>query len=200
MLAVAQAELYQAIQMGGKDAGLFDDLGAVLEHGGRLDQAILAYSRGIASAPDFAKLRIKRGWAWEQLNQHDKASADFDAAARAAPENAEAHTGLGYIQALRKLPPDAQREADLALLHGGDNYLVLHNVACIYAALSETDDTRTMAYQDVSIVLLRRALQLWRKLSTGPNEPDLIKAEPAFKPLQGRKDFQDLLRAAGDAR
>jgi tetratricopeptide (TPR) repeat protein len=198
MLALALAELNEALKKGGKDAGLFDDLGAVLEHGGRLDQAILAYSRGIASAPDFAKLRIKRGWAWEQLNQHDKASADFAAAAQAAPENAEAHTGLGYVQALRKLPPDAQREAELALLHGGDNYLVLHNVACIYAALSETDEARATAYQDVSIALLRRALQLRKKSATGPNELDLIKAEPAFKPLQGRKEFQDLLRSGGD--
>ena len=199
MLPLALAELSQAVKMGGNDAGLFDDLGAVLEHAGRLDQAIVAYSRGIALAPDFAKMRIKRGWAWEQLNQHDKAAADFAAAARTAPENAEAHTGLGYVQALRKLPPDAQREADLALLHGSDDYLVLHNVACIYAALSETDDARATAYQDVSIALMRRALKLWRKSATGPNELDLIKAEPAFKPLQGRKDFQELLRSEGVA-
>jgi tetratricopeptide (TPR) repeat protein len=195
VLKTALAELSRAVQMGGNEAGLFDDLGAVLEHAGRLDQAILAYSRGVALAPDFAKLRIKRGWAWEQLNQHDKASADFVAAARSSPENAEAHTGLGYIQALRKLPPDAQTQANLALLHGGDDYLVLHNVACIYAALSQSDDTRAGDYQDVSIALLRRALDLWRKADAGPNELELIKAEPAFKPLQGRKDLQDLLRA-----
>ncbi len=199
MLQIGLAELFKAVEMGGKDAGLYDDLGAVLEHAGRLDQAIVAYSRGIASAPDFAKLRIKRGWAWEQLNQHEKASADFAAAARAAPENAEAHTGLGYVQALRKLPRDAQREADLSLLHGSDDYLVLHNVACIYAALSQTDNAQATAYQDVSIALLRRALKLWKKSATGPNELDLIKAEPAFKPIQGRKDFQELLRSAGDA-
>jgi serine/threonine protein kinase/Flp pilus assembly protein TadD len=199
MLELALAELFKAVQMGGTDAGLFDDLGAMFEHAGRLDQAIVAYTRGIAAAPDFAKLRIKRGWAWEQLNQHEKASADFAAAARAAPENAEAHTGLGYVQALRKLPRDAQREADLSLLHGGDDYLVLHNVACIYAALSQTDNAQANAYQDVSIALLRRALKLWKKSATGPNELDLIKAEPAFKSIQGRKDFQELLRGAGDA-
>jgi Flp pilus assembly protein TadD len=199
MLEVALAELFKAVQMGGKEAGLFDDLGAVLEHAGRLDQAIVAYSRGIAIAPDFAKLRIKRGWAWEQLNQQGKASDDFAAAARAAPDNAEAHTGLGYVHALRKLPRDAQREADLSLLHGGDDYLVLHNVACIYAALSQSDSAESNAYQDVSIALLRRALKLWKKSPNGPNELDLIKAEPAFKPIRGRKDFQELLRSAGEA-
>jgi tetratricopeptide (TPR) repeat protein len=199
MLEVAQAELVKAVQMGGKQAGLFDDLGAVLEHAGRIDQAIIAYSRGIALDPNFAKLRIKRGWAWEQLNQHGKASADFAAASRVAPENAEAHTGLGYVQALRKLPREAQREADLSLLHGSDDYLVLHNVACIYAALSKTDNAQAAAYQDVSIALLRRALQLWKKSAAGPNELDLIKAEPAFEPIRGRNDFQELLRTAGDA-
>ena len=51
MLPLALAELNQAVQMGGNDAGLFDDLGAVLEHAGRLDQAIVAYSRGIALGP-----------------------------------------------------------------------------------------------------------------------------------------------------
>ena len=199
MLEVALAELFQAVQKGGTDAGLYDDLGAVLEHAGRLDQAIVAYSRGIASAPDLAKLRIKRGWAWEQLNQHEKASADFAAAARVAPEDAEAHTGLGYVQAVRKLPREAQREADLSLLHGGDDYLVLHNVACIYAALSQTDTAQAAAYQDVAMALLRRAVKLWKKSSTGPNELELIKAEPAFGPIRGRKDFQDLLRGGGEA-
>src|SRR5262249_21077420 len=76
MLPLALVELNRAVQMGGNDAGLFDDLGAVLEHAGRLDQAIAAYGRGIALAPDLAKLRLKRGWAWEQLNQHAKAAAD----------------------------------------------------------------------------------------------------------------------------
>jgi Flp pilus assembly protein TadD len=199
MLEMAFAELLKAVEMGGKAAGLFDDLGAVLEHAGRLDQAIMAYSRGIALDPDFAKLRIKRGWALEQLNQHQKASADFAAAVRAAPENAEAHTGLGYVQAVSKLPRDAQREAGLSLLHGSDDYLVLHNVACIYAALSKTDNAQAAAYQDVSIALLRRALKLWKNSAAGPNELDLIKAEPAFEPIRGRKDFQELLRTSGDA-
>jgi serine/threonine protein kinase/predicted Zn-dependent protease len=198
MLQLALTELARAVQMGGKAVGLFDDLGAVLEHAGRLDQAIAAYTRGIESAPEFAKLRIKRAWAWELLNQHEKAAADFAAAAQAAPENAEAHTGLGYIQALRKLPADAQREADLALLHSGDEYLVLHNVACIYATLAQTEGAQASAFGDVSIALLRKALKLWGKAATGPNELDLIKAEPAFKPIQGRTDFQELLQTKRD--
>jgi len=77
----------------------------MLEHAGRLDQAILAYSKGLELAPKDAKMLIKRGWAFEVLTQHGKASADFTAAVRVDPENAEAHTGLGYVRAILKHPP-----------------------------------------------------------------------------------------------
>src|SRR5262249_40220491 len=139
MLSLALAELNQAVNMGGSKAGLFDDLGAMWEHSGRLHQATAAYSPGIAPAPDLPELRVQRGWAYELLNQREKAAADFAAAARTDPKNAEAHTGLGYVHALRQLRPEAQLEAELALLHGSGDYLVLHNSACIYAALSQTD-------------------------------------------------------------
>jgi len=76
----------------------------MLEHAGRRDQAILSYSKGLELAPKDAKMLIKRGWALELLNQHGKASADFAAATRVDPENAEAHTGLGCVHALLKHP------------------------------------------------------------------------------------------------
>jgi len=193
LLPLASGELLRAVKLGAKVPGVFDDLGAVMEHSGRIDLAVIAYDQGIALAPDDPKLLIKRAWAYEQTGRHDKASADF-AAARSAPENPEAHTGLGYVQALRARPPDAQREADLALLHGGDDYLVLHNVACIYAALSQTDGPQAAPSQDAALALLRRSVKLWKQKGSGPSELDLMKGEPAFKPLRGRKDFQDLLR------
>ena len=101
---------------------------------------------------------------------------------------------MGYIRALQKLAPAAQQEADLALLHGGDKYLILHNVACIYAALSETGGPQAVANQDVAVALLRRAVQLWTRAESGPSEIDLIKGESAFRPLRERADFKELLR------
>lgn len=194
LLPLASAELLKAVKLGAKAPGVFDDLGAVMEHSGRVDLAVSAYTRGIALAPDDPKLLIKRAWAYEQTDRRDQAAADFAAAARSDPESAEAHTGLGYVQALRALPPDAQREADLALLHGGDNYLVLHNVACIYATLGQTDGPQSAPSQDAALALLRRSVRLWKAKGASPSELDLMKGEPAFKPLRGRKDFQDLLR------
>jgi tetratricopeptide (TPR) repeat protein len=193
LAVLAVAELQKAVKKGGRAAQVFDDLGAMLELSGSVDQAVAAYNEGVKRAPKDVKLLNKRGWAYDQIGQRNKALADFTTAARLEPENAEAHSGLGYIRALQKLPPEAQREADLALLHGSDNYLILHNVACIYTVLAQADKPRATAFQDVAMALLRRAVQLWKKAPAGPNEVQLIKGDPTFKPLGDRPDFQELV-------
>jgi serine/threonine protein kinase/tetratricopeptide (TPR) repeat protein len=192
-LALALAELHKAVEMGGKNERLFDDLGTMLYHAGRVKDALTAYGKGLALAPDDALLLIKRGSLYDALNQQEKALADFSAAARAEPENAEAHSWLGYVRAVQKSGPEAQREAGLALLHGADKYLVLHNVACIYSVLSQVGDRQAAAHQDAAMALLHRAVQLWEREGTGLNEIDQIKGDPSLKPLQHRPDFQELI-------
>jgi hypothetical protein len=122
-----------------------------------------------------------------------KASADFAAAVRVDPENAEAHTGLGFVLALEKHPAEAQREADMALSHGA----ILHNVACIYAALSHAADDQSPAHQEAAVALLQRAITLWKRAARdekpGPSEIDLIKSEKVFQILHERADFQKLI-------
>ena len=138
---------------------------------------------------------IKRAWAYDALKQRDKAEADFAAAVRIDPDNWEAHSGLGYVRAVQKLMPEAQQEAELALLHGGDNYLVMHNVACIHSVLSVNDGRQRRWHEDVAMAMLQRAVKLWKQAGTGPNEIALIKAEAdtTFLCLKGRRDFQDLI-------
>jgi tetratricopeptide (TPR) repeat protein len=191
LLTLGLSELLTAVRMQGRVAQLFDDTGALFELAGRLPDALEAYSVGLQLEPKHVRLRIKRGWAFLQARRPKDALADFEAAADADPENAEAHSGLGYVRALGKLRPGAQHEAELALVQGVDNYLVLHNVACIYAELSNTDDRE--ANQEVAVALLRRALNLWKQADKGPSELELMKTEPAFQPLRDRKDFQELL-------
>ena len=198
LVTLAVSELRQSIQLGGQAWEIFDDLGAMLEHMGKADEAIAAYSKGVAFAPLSVKLRNKRGWAYEGFGRHNEALADFAAAAKANPENGEAHTGLGYVRALLKQVSDAQREADLALVHGADEFLVLHNVACIYATLSEGLGNAAPRYQEVAIAVLKRAIAKWKTPETPLNEIDLIKAEPAFKSLRGRADFQALIAPEGE--
>ena len=175
-------------------AEVFEDLGAMLELMGRTNDALGAYSKGVTLAPESLTLRLKRGWAYEQTGDHDKARADFAKGAAIDHDNAEAHSGLGYVDALGKLPADAQREADLALLRGANDYLILHNVACIYAALSQNGGRQTAAQQEAALALLRRAVELWKSRKSGPSEIDLIKGEPAFQSLRGLSDFQKLIK------
>jgi tetratricopeptide (TPR) repeat protein len=196
LLSLAVAELGSAVASGGRAHDLFDDLGATLEHAGQVDQAILAYTRALELAPKDTKILVKRGWARELLNQHTSASADFAAAVSVDPENAEAHTGLGFVRAIQKQPAAAQREADLALLYGAENYLILHNVACIYAALAQAPDDQAPAHQETVIAVLRRAIAIWKRAAAdakpGPDETELIESEEVFKSFRGRPDFQQL--------
>jgi tetratricopeptide (TPR) repeat protein len=175
-------------------AEVFEDLGAMLELMGRTNEALDAYSKGVTLAPESLTLRLKRGWAYEQTGDHEKARADFAKGADIDHDNAEAHSGLGYVDALGKLPAEAQREAGLALLRGANDYLILHNVACIYAALSQSGGRQTPAQQDVALALLRRAVELWKSRKAGPSEIELIKGEPAFQSLHGLADFQKLIK------
>jgi tetratricopeptide (TPR) repeat protein len=198
LLSLSVAELGKAVASGGRTYDLFDDLGAMMEHAGRLDQAILVYSKGLEIAPTSLKMRLKRGWALESLDQHERALADFAVAVREGPENAEVHTALGYVYALLKHSALAQREAALALLHGAENYLVLHNVACIYAALSQAPDDQSPTYKDTAIDMLRRAITKWKDADAdnrpGPNEIELIRSEKVFDHLRDNADFQRLTR------
>jgi tetratricopeptide (TPR) repeat protein len=205
-VALAVADLDEALRLGARSADLFDDLGAMLEQAGRLEDAVAAYSKGLQLRPKDVLLLIKRGWAWDALGQSPRAQADFQAAIRQEPTNPEAHAGLGYLRAAAKLPATAgaQQEADLALLHGADlpperRYLVLHNVACIYAKLAQADAQQATAHQDVAIALLRRAIDLWKRGGgSGPSEIQLIEEELAFPPaLRERPEFRALLRAEG---
>jgi tetratricopeptide (TPR) repeat protein/tRNA A-37 threonylcarbamoyl transferase component Bud32 len=196
--ALARSELEKAVELGGRSPRLFEDLGAVREWQGHLDDAIQAYTMGLALVPEDTTLRLLRGWANSKLARHDQARADFAEAIRVDPRNAEAYTGIGHVQVDLKSPDDAQRAAAQALLHGNGNHVILHNVACIYARLSQVDDLRKAEHLDVAMALLQRAVELWRRTAAAPDEIQLIQDEPAFSAaLRARPDFQKLIAGGG---
>jgi tetratricopeptide (TPR) repeat protein/tRNA A-37 threonylcarbamoyl transferase component Bud32 len=197
VLILALAQLEKAVELGARSVPVYEDLGAVLEQLGQTDRAVAAYSEALKLAPDEVKVRVKRGWALADLRppQYDRAREDFELVVRKDPAHAEANAGLGYIQACRKAPAEARRAANRALLHGAGDYLVLHNVACVYARLAQNDAAKATEYEDLAIDYLRRAVELWRRGGTGPDEPRLIEAEPSFHPgLRARPEFKKLLR------
>jgi hypothetical protein len=127
--------------------------------------------------------------------QYDRARRDFEAILKDHPDDAEAHSGVAYVRACLNEPAEATREAHLALLHGGaGDFLILHNVACVYAELAEANAGQEKQYQDLAVDELRRAVELWKREPASLSEMTLIEQEPAFRPsLRNRPDFQKLL-------
>ena len=80
----------------------------------------------------------------------------------------EAHAWLGYVQVCQG-KAGGPRHANLAVLHGAGDYLVLHNVACIYAKLSGKDPKRARELQDMALDVMRREVELWERDRRGPD-------------------------------
>jgi tetratricopeptide (TPR) repeat protein len=195
-LALAQAELASASRDGDATAGTFSDLGAILHLQGEFKSAGEKFSRAIVLDPTDPQLLTNRGWSHEAIGLLAAAEGDFLGALRLSPASGEALAGLGYVEARLGLSTPAQRYAALAVLHGGRDYLVLHNVACIYAKLATIDPANNRTHEDAAIALLARALELWRTTLAGPNEVELIALESAFAPaLRARPEFQALTKA-----
>jgi Flp pilus assembly protein TadD len=142
---------------------------------------------------------VKRGWAYTKLeDQSKKALVDFSQAMQLDPQDAEACSGVSYALACLKVSVPAQSSAH-ALRRGADDYLILHNLACVFAELSRSESAEARLWQDLALALLSRAVELWkvelpRQGSAAANERDLIRTDPALRPLHSRPEFQKLLR------
>jgi tetratricopeptide (TPR) repeat protein len=150
---------------------------------------------------EHARLYVKRGWAYTKLedqSQFKKALVDFSQAMRLDPRDAEACSGVSYALACLKAPMPAPFTAH-TLRRGGDDYLILHNLACVFAEVSRSAGAEAKLWQDVALSLLHRAVELWktergRQGGAIPNERDLIRTDPALKPLHARPEFEKVLK------
>jgi len=206
-------ELSRARSLGCRSARLFSDLGSVQEQLGKLPEAIQNYEEALKTAEPALKIEVlnRRGWLFAQafdppsyaLGRKDFAEAlrlDAKEFAETFPldlKKAEAHTGLGYLWACQKNPAEAQREAARALRLGAGDYLVLHNVACIYAVLSRNDRQDVGPDADTALTFIQQALEVWKRKKIGPNELVLIQQEAAFKHLEKREEFRKLVGQKG---
>jgi len=198
LLEFALTELQAAITQGGKSADLFSEAGSVLELMGAGPDAHAAYSKSLETKPDNDTLLVKRGWLLAlRLNRPNEAIADFEAALRVNPENAEAYSARGFLLALGNPSMSAERAALQAILHGAGDYLILHNVACIYAELAARSPERASDYEQAALDVLSRGLHLWQKGNrSGPNAIQLARHEPSFRILSKQVGFLKLLETA----
>jgi len=198
-LLLARDDLETARRMGRRDAELFDDLGSVAHRLGDRSTALAAYEQSLAAQPPkelAAKVHTKRGWInadYDDLPHRDRAREEFAVAIRLDRSHADAHAGLGFLAALRRSSSEAKGEAALALWHGRDEYLLLHNVACIYAVLSQVENGQVRQDKDIAMDLLRRAVTLCQQAGEGNREIGCIKGDSALKVLSDRQDFRDLI-------
>jgi tetratricopeptide (TPR) repeat protein/tRNA A-37 threonylcarbamoyl transferase component Bud32 len=195
ILLLARTQLRDAERRGGATDVTFEYLGRVCQRLNQPTDAIEAYTRALELAPKDVRTLALRGWAYFDLPDppHDKAGADFEAALRLSPDDPEAHAGLGYVQACRKKGVEARREAQRAALYGPGDFMQLHNVACVFARLSADDAGRRREFEDLALDYLRRAVELWKRDRSGPNELDLIARESAFTgSMKARPEFKKL--------
>ncbi len=193
-LQLAAGDLENALSLAPPTPLECDDLGAVFESLGHLQPAIAAYSQALQLSPNQPQLLIDRGWTLQKSNQLDAARNDFSSAIALDTASPEAHVALGYLEACAHNPHRAQQEAPEALLSGSSDFLVLHNVACIYGELSRPASADQLNFQNAAILTLHRAIELYQSSTLGPDEIQLINTEPAFPPaLRNRQDFQRLL-------
>ncbi|HKI31801.1 MAG TPA: hypothetical protein VKA46_08030 [Gemmataceae bacterium] len=127
----------------------------------------------------------------------DQARDEFSEAARRNPAHADAHAGLGFVRAIQKASAEAQREASLALFHEGDNFVILHNVACTYAVLSEIDKDQKQQHQDAAIDYLRPAVKLCRDTGYADIEVGNVEWDKALEKLRDVPDFWERIGVKG---
>jgi len=183
------------VKLNPKSSAAWADLGAIREMLGKNRDAVSAYSKAIELDPANTKSQMNRGWLLQRIGQYDQARADFLAIIEREVNNGEARTGLGYLDALQKSYDRAYEQAGRALVYGAGDYLILHNVACIYGEMAKTQTSRSRELEDAAIDTLKRAVELWKRGSVGPDEIKLIQQEPAFAAsLRSRGEFKRLIQ------
>ena len=191
VLGMALDEL-QAAAAQGLPTG--DEMTAVKDLLNLSTEVIEEYTRQLELAPNNMVIRKRRGWSFIDLQSYDRAAADFETVLQQSPADAEAHSGRGYLKALGKDFVAAEQETVQSMLLGANDYLVLHNVACIYAVMSIHDHAIEKAYEDLALTLLRRAVEIYRRNPRPNNEIELIRQESAFGvSLRARPEFQELI-------
>jgi tetratricopeptide (TPR) repeat protein len=201
-------ELETAERLGGKLANLYYDLAFAHYRWKQPNKAIgylfKAWDAAAGEKLDAAALKdlqIKilnlRGWTYAQKLEkpdYEKASGDFAQVLNIQldPRSAEAYSGLGYVYARQGQIKDAQSVAGLALAYGAGNYLVLHNVACIYAELSVSDRQYAELHAAVAIKYIRQELELNPKGVADVRKE--AEAGGSFYALRNREDFIDLVK------
>ena len=169
-MELAEGQLVVAVDGGANSPQLFADLGAVQDRLGRAAEAVKAYSKSLQFAPGNPKVLMMRAVAYTRLKRCDDASADFTEVSRLDPGNARAHGWLGYVLAVKGSRDAPAREAVEALTAVADDFVIVHHAACIFAERAHSAGAQGAEDLNVTMILLHRAIAIWKTRISGPNE------------------------------
>ena len=126
-------------------------IGNSYENAGRLDEAILYYSKALSVRPDFAKARIHTGIVYEKMGDPKRATVEYDKALSIDPKSTEALFCLAAAREKMGLEEGAM-EAYRAIISMREETAEAHNnLGLIYSRRGMTD----MALSEI-----RRAVEL----------------------------------------
>lgn len=126
----------------------------LLTRRGRHDQAIAAYSRGLAVFEDDATLLYARALAYERTDRIDEAEADLRLLITLDPENTEALNALGYTLADRtERYAEAHELIRMALARQPDNPAIIDSMGWVLFRMGRVEE---------ALPHLRRAFELQR--------------------------------------
>lgn len=204
VLNLAAKELQTAIDVSAT-ADRFDELAEIQMNAARsakrdqqkqlVRQAIDNCTLGLELDPNHIDLLDTRGYACYSLGQQSEAAADYERITKIALGSlherllrVQAHNLLGYFKAVQQDTQSALNEAALAELaihdlsteQKADNYLLHHNLACIYAELSKSSDEHRVRFEDLAIRYLLRGIEVARQKGELDLRINNIRDEPAF--------------------
>ena len=73
----AAKHLSRAIELGIKEANLYNSLGISYSRTGHLRSAVTSYKEALKLAPDLAQTHLNLGFAYERLNEKPLAAAEY---------------------------------------------------------------------------------------------------------------------------
>jgi len=197
--AEAGAELDRFLAGGKPTAAVYVARGLIHARQGEHLQALESYNRALA-LEDEARTRMLRGWTFLALEAPRPALADFDAAARLGPADADVLSGRGHARAVLGQVPGALDDAEAAWRKGPRTPRLLVVLAGVHARAAvhpETDRDRRSDCQERALELLRQALEATPEQDRAAFWRDHIQGEPALAPLRSSTGMLRLARQYG---
>jgi eukaryotic-like serine/threonine-protein kinase len=170
--------------------------------------AIEDYTLALAARPHEGVLHVRRGWAYLVTGAYQLARNDFDEAIRLDPASGEAFGGRASSLAAMGQFREAVRDAEESLRHGDAEPHLLYTAARTLAQAASAaakeprprgkpDVNAIRAYQDRSLVLLRRVVEQTPRESRTAFWRDVVEPDPAFNSIRRLSDYARLAEANG---